>query len=112
MTRRIAAMLAMVVAAAPLVVVPVVAAAQDSDHGALLAKRWCANCHVVERTATEGRADGLPSFVAIANRQGTSAESLRLVMTAEHGRMPNFALTRPEMNDLAAYIMGLRSPPK
>jgi mono/diheme cytochrome c family protein len=107
MTRRIAAMLALVVAAAP-----VVAAAQDSDHGALLAKRWCANCHVVERTATEGRADGLPSFIAIANRPGTSSESLRLVMTAEHGRMPNFALTRPEMNDLAAYIMSLRAPPK
>jgi mono/diheme cytochrome c family protein len=34
------------------------------------------------------------------------------VMTAEHGRMPNFALTRPEMNDLAAYIMSLRAPPK
>lgn len=104
---RIVPMLGLVVAVAP-----GIAAAQDIDHGALLAKRWCANCHVVDRTATEGRADGLPSFVAIANRPGATAESLRLTMTAEHGRMPNFSLSRPETNDLAAYILSLRSAPK
>ena len=35
------------------------AAAQDVVRGQALAERWCANCHVVNQTATTGRADGL-----------------------------------------------------
>jgi mono/diheme cytochrome c family protein len=95
-------------AACLLAMAPLAAMAQDAEHGALVAKRWCANCHIVERSPSEGRADGLPSFVDIANRPGTSKQSLRRLMTAEHGRMPNFSLTTAEEDDLAAYILTLR----
>jgi mono/diheme cytochrome c family protein len=91
-----------------LAVAPLAAMAQDVEHGALVAKRWCSNCHIVERSPSEGRADGLPSFVDIANRPGTSQQSLRALMTAEHERMPNFSLTTAEEHDLAAYILTLR----
>ena len=91
-----------------LMLVPQIAFAQDVESGASIAKRWCANCHTVERMPTGARADGLPSFIAIANRPATSRQSLRTAMTAEHGRMPNFSLTNTEMNDLSAYILGLR----
>jgi len=91
-----------------LVMVAQVAMAQDANHGAIVAKRWCSNCHIVEQNPPEGRADGLPSFVNIANRPGTTKQSLRSLMTTEHGRMPNFSLTAAEEDDLAAYILTLQ----
>lgn len=94
-----------------LVFVPSLATAQDIDRGRELATRWCANCHVVERSATVGRADGLPTFPAIAAKPTTTADSLRGVMTAAHGRMPDFSLSRREENDLSAYILSLRQNP-
>ena len=41
---------------------PGMADAQDALRGQAMAERWCANCHVVTRTATAGRSDGLPTF--------------------------------------------------
>src|SRR5579872_5541496 len=84
------------------------AAAQDVDNGHALAKQWCSNCHVVDQAQREGQAGGLPSFAAVANRPEVSMQSLRAVMTAQHGRMPDFSLTTREMNDLGAYILSLR----
>jgi mono/diheme cytochrome c family protein len=84
------------------------AEAQDVDNGHVLAKQWCSNCHVVDRTQREGQAGGLPSFAAVASRPEVSMQSLRAVMTAQHGRMPDFSLTTREMNDLGTYILSLR----
>lgn len=91
-----------------LLALPAASSAQDKDHGHELAVRWCANCHVVERSASSGRADGLPTFPAIAAQPTTTAASLQGVMNARHGRMPDFSLSVRERNDLAAYILGLR----
>ena len=91
-----------------MVIVPQIAAAQDVEGGSNIAKRWCADCHTIERTPPRARADSVSSFVDIAARPGTSKLSLYASMTAEHGRMPNFSLTNAEMNDLSAYILSLR----
>ena len=87
---------------------PGLAQAQDIDRGREMAERWCASCHVVARSAQTGRADGLPTFPAIAAKQETTAASLRGVMTAAHGRMPNFSLGPGEQEDLISYIFSLR----
>ena len=85
-------------------------AAQDVTHGEILAKRWCSNCHVVARSATSGSADGVPTLPAIADQPQTTRDSLRRAMAPTHGRMPDFALTVREQDDLAAYILSLRRP--
>src|SRR3569832_2147032 len=41
------------------------AVAADPDHGADLAKRWCASCHVVSSDQAQASSD-VPSFAAIA----------------------------------------------
>lgn len=87
---------------------PAMALAQDVVMGEALAVRWCANCHVVSRSATTGRADGIPSFPALADTQQTSDASLRRAMTAAHSRMPDFSLTPREQDNLIAYIFSLR----
>lgn len=87
---------------------PTIAFAQDAINGEALATRWCANCHIVTRSATTGRADGVPSFPALAEAPQTTDASLRRAMTASHSRMPDFSLTPREQSNLIAYIFSLR----
>ena len=87
-----------------------VAEAQDAMRGQALAERWCANCHVVSRTATTGRSDGLPTFPALAARKDVTAATLKGAMTATHSRMPDFQLGARDQEDLVAYIFSLRTP--
>lgn len=84
------------------------AAAADLDRGRELAARWCGNCHVVDRAAPAGRADGVPTLPAIAARPQTTAASLRGVMSAPHGRMPDLSIGARDQDDLIAYVLSLR----
>jgi mono/diheme cytochrome c family protein len=88
---------------------PGIAAAQDADRGFLLAQRWCSACHTVERSPATAKADGVPTFPAIASMPNMSAERLRAAMTPLHGRMPDLSLAGRDQNDLAAYILSLRA---
>lgn len=92
-----------------LLLLPGTAEAADLDRGRELAVRWCGNCHVVDRTAPAGRADGLPTLPAIAAKPQTTAASLRGIMSAPHGRMPDLSIGAKDQDDLIAYILSLRS---
>ncbi|WP_128926958.1 c-type cytochrome [Bradyrhizobium guangxiense] len=81
--------------------------AADADHGADLAKRWCASCHIVANGQTQASAD-VPSFASVARRPDFSAERLAFFLLDPHPKMPNFPLSRTEAGDIAAYIASLR----
>jgi mono/diheme cytochrome c family protein len=83
--------------------------AQDALRGQALAEHWCANCHVVNRAATTGRADGLPTFPTLAARKDVTAATLKGAMTATHSLMPDFQLGARDQEDLVAYIFSLRA---
>jgi mono/diheme cytochrome c family protein len=85
---------------------PVVLAA-DAQHGAEVAKRWCATCHLVEDGQKQASADVL-SFAAIAAKSDFTAEKVAFFLLDPHPKMPNFPLSRNEAGDLAAYIGSLR----
>ena len=87
---------------------PVAAAGQEIDRGRALAERWCANCHVVDRSAPTGKADGLPTLPGIAAKPTTTAASLHGLLSRSHGRMPDFSLGEQDQKDLIAYILSLR----
>ena len=91
-----------------LVLMPSLVWAQDVDRGHALAARWCANCHVVERTAAAASANGLPTFPALAANPKTTSELLRATMTAQHGRMPDMSISKRDQDDLVAYVFSLR----
>ena len=95
--------------ACTLVFVPALAAAQDAEQGRDIARRWCSSCHVVEKTATQAPANGLPSFPAVARRADLSADRLRAAMNPQHSRMPDFALSKRQQDDVIAYIFSLRN---
>lgn len=83
------------------------ALAADADHGADLAKRWCASCHVVADGQTQASAD-VPSFASVAHRPDFSLERLAFFLLDPHPKMPNFPLSRIEAGDISAYIASLR----
>ncbi|MHC4046571.1 c-type cytochrome [Bradyrhizobium sp. 23AC] len=83
------------------------ALAANADHGADLAKRWCASCHVVANGQTQASAD-VPSFASVARRPDFSPERLAFFLLDPHPKMPNFPLSRTEAGDIAAYIASLR----
>ena len=95
-------------AAVLVMMLPGIAAAQDVERGRQLALRWCSGCHAVERAPAEARADGVPTFPAIARQPDVSVERLRAAMNPTHGRMPDLSLAKRDQDDLAAYILGLR----
>ena len=84
--------------ASTLAMVNAPASAQDAERG-----------HVVDRASVTARSDGLPSFPALANRAGITDATLKGAMTALHSRMPDFELGARDQNDLAAYILSLKS---
>jgi mono/diheme cytochrome c family protein len=84
---------------------PVCAFAADAAQGEIIAKRWCAACHLVSPEQTRAVAD-VPSFAAIA-RTKLPAESLKAFLSDPHPKMPDMSLTRSEIEDIVAYIDGL-----
>jgi mono/diheme cytochrome c family protein len=94
-------------ASLPLLAAVSPAAAADPDHGADLAKRWCAACHVVAPDQKQASAD-VPPFVVIASKPDFTPEKLAFFLLDPHPKMPNFPLSRSEAADIAAYIARLR----
>ena len=83
------------------------AAAADVKQGEVLAKRWCAFCHVVAEGQRAGNPD-VPSFAEIGSRPNYDAQAVANFLMSPHPVMPNMSLTRSEAADLAAYIASQR----
>lgn len=85
--------------------------AQDPDAGRKMADTWCANCHVVGSAPQAKGTDAVPTFAAIAAMTSTTEMSLAAFLSTPHARMPNFTLSRQEIADVSAYILGLKPKP-
>src|SRR5690606_216069 len=79
------------------------ATAADADQGGVLAKRWCATCHVVSADQARGGTQA-PPFSEIARKPGLTDASIALCLLRPHPPMPDMNLSRGEAADLAAYI--------
>jgi len=83
----------------------------DPKIGRDLAFRLCTACHNVdtERRTTTIFPD-VPTFTAIANRPGQSAEAVAGAIVLPHPPMPHVQLTRAEIANLSVYTMSLKKP--
>ncbi len=81
--------------------------AADPHHGLLLAKQWCAACHVVSSDQREANADA-PPFATIARQPQFNVQALAYFLLDPHPKMPDLPLNRYEAGDIAAYIATLR----
>lgn len=92
------------------VFIPAASALADPNDGEKLARRWCAECHLVapdqQRASTAA-----PPFATIARMPGFSRDKLAFFLLEPHPKMPSMALSRSEATDLADYIAKLRGAP-
>ncbi|HYA81336.1 MAG TPA: cytochrome c [Methylocystis sp.] len=91
----------------PLLATPALARG-DAEHGAVIAKRWCKDCHVVSNDQTSAKVDA-PPFADIARR--LDDKQIGSFLTNPHPRMPDMSLSRKEIEDLVSYIRSLDPHP-
>jgi mono/diheme cytochrome c family protein len=83
--------------------------APDPAAGRELAQKLCRGCHLVAPGQTGPVPDGIPSFMAIAGRQGIDARRIEAALLAPaHPLMPTPPLDTRQRKDVAAYILSLR----
>ena len=75
--------------------------------GQKLSQQYCAECHVVAPNGKAGWTDA-PAFEVIANKRGTTAQSLRNFIEQPHMHMVNTGRPASEASDIAAYILSFR----
>jgi mono/diheme cytochrome c family protein len=85
------------------------ARAGDAAKGGVIAKRWCASCHVVAKEQTSANADA-PSFFDVARRRADKSQIANFLMDP-HPPMPNMQLSRKEIDDITSYIRSLDPRP-
>ena len=73
-----------------------------------IASRKPGACRAVEPQMA-GTFDPAPSFEAIANRQGTTALSLKVFLKTNHQNMPDLVIAPDQADALANYILSLRT---
>lgn len=97
----VAAILALVLASPAL-------AQGDADAGHELALTWCTACHVVD---PQGQgADVGPALPALLGDGERTPDEIRGWLAAPHPPMPNFDLTRQEIEDIVAYLQSMANP--
>ncbi len=82
----------------------------DPAQGHQLAATWCSNCHQVEPRTQILATDAVPSFRAVAVMSSTTSMSIHAFLRTSHDVMPDFRLTEPQIDDVSAYILDLRTP--
>ena len=83
-------------------------AAGDPANGLVLARHWCANCHLVAPGDNASTSDSAPPFAEIAKDPAATPERLRGWLSQPHPAMPDLMLTRDENDDLVAYLLSLK----
>jgi len=81
-------------------------AAGDAAAGRQLAQQWCSSCHITDRSANGP--DTAPPFPTIARRHQQNGDWVRAWLSTPHPPMPNFDLSRAQIDDIVAYLDSFR----
>lgn len=79
------------------------ALAADARQGEIVARRWCASCHIVATDQKRGTTQAAP-FSTIAKKPDFDEAKIAAFLQTGHPKMPDMNLSRAEAADLAAYI--------
>ena len=63
---------------------------------------------MVGPSAESGTSNGAPTFIAIAGMKSTTPMALKVFLQTPHSGMPDLHLSGSEIDDLSAYIIGLK----
>ncbi len=76
----------------------------DPASGRKIAQQWCASCHSL---SSPPASDIAPSFPQIARNYVKTEDQLRAWLMRPHAPMPDYSLSRDDINDLLAFIRTL-----
>jgi cytochrome c len=109
--RRRIAVSATAAAAALVSAISAPASAQPggAERGRELSQRLCTNCHVVDARAGGPVRVDVPTFATISARPDVSGEKIAGAIIIPHPAMPGVQLTVPEIRDIVAYILSLKT---
>lgn len=82
----------------------------NAASGQVIAQTWCSNCHMVGLQSLVLSRDAIPSFVDVARMPSTTSLSIHAFRQTWHRQMPDFALSRLQVDDIAAYVLSLTNP--
>lgn len=80
----------------------------DPAAGLQIALRNCAICHIVAGQQAGPVPAGVPTFADIARMPSSTELSLGAFLQTPHPPMPDLALSRRDIGDVASYILSLR----
>jgi mono/diheme cytochrome c family protein len=78
------------------------------QQGHRLARRLCAQCHLVDDVPGRSTNDAAPTFVTIAKTQGLTERALTAALQTSHRTMPNIVIKGTDINDIVVYIRSLK----
>jgi mono/diheme cytochrome c family protein len=88
------------------------AGAANIAEGDKLARKICVTCHIVAPGVGPAQVTaGIPTFMSIADKPDQTASQIRAHILNPHPPMPQVQLTVPELDNLASYILSLKSKP-
>jgi mono/diheme cytochrome c family protein len=87
----------------------VAAQIDNAQEGLRLAREVCARCHDIGRATRQRTNAAAPSFSAIANMPGMTNAALAVALQTSHKTMPNIVIKGDDANNIAAYILNLKS---
>ena len=94
--------------AALIVVAAAGTARADASKGSMLAAQLCATCHAVQPGQASPKA-GAPPFPSVAANPSITIFSLRAFLRTPHWTMPNIMLKPDDIDDIASYIVSLKT---
>lgn len=80
----------------------------DPDAGYALAKETCAKCHRIGKAEETPKLYPATAFQEIADKPTSTEMSLRVFLRSPHREMPHLILTETEIDNVVAYILGLK----
>jgi mono/diheme cytochrome c family protein len=87
----------------------------DAASGRQIVTTQCSSCHRVlpmlfpdKGDPSSADKDAPPSFQSIADLPSTTGLALNVFLHSNHKNMPNLILSKPEANDVIAYILSLK----
>jgi mono/diheme cytochrome c family protein len=78
------------------------------SQGLTIARRGCAECHLVDKLPEQSPNVLAPTFEHIANIPGMNSTALTVALRTSHESMPNIIIKDSDLSDVIAYILSLR----
>ncbi len=81
----------------------------DAGAGAVYAQRVCSECHAVQKGEGYSPNPDAPTFESIAETHGMSERAVDVWLQTSHPNMPNIIVEPQDRDNVAAYIMSLKT---